>query len=209
MEALHALVGSTEGVTLLAVENCPDSNWNAAWEASNLPSGLPLDMCIVPDCAFGSGTHPTTRMLMDQMLSLGGGFMSGRRVLDNGCGSGILGILAARLGASSVRAVDMDEKSVASTRANAERNAVRVEALLGSVPPEDNYDLIFSNIHRNVLLAQMPLYARCLGPGGELWLSGFYEADCPPLEEAARNAGLVQLSAQSQDGWWMLRFLQQ
>ena len=209
MRALRELVDATEGVSLASVEECPDTNWNATWEAENMPHDLPLDLQIVPDCAFGSGTHPTTRMLLDLMLSLGSGFMSGRRVLDNGCGTGILAILAARLGAASVRAVDMDEKSVASTRANAARNGVQVQVEQGTMPPEGDYGLILSNIHRNVLLSQMPLYARFLTHGGELWLSGFYESDCQPLVDAAAVENLKLMEQRQSEEWCMLRFMRE
>ena len=207
--AINELVRTTDGVSLLSLEQCPDNNWNAAWEAENIPHDLPLGISIVPDCAFGSGTHPTTCMLLNSMLSLGSAFMSGRQVLDNGCGTGILAVLAARLGAASVRAVDMDEKSVASTRANAARNGVAVDVVQGTEPVEGHYDLILSNIHRNVLLAQMPLYARFLNHGGELWLSGFYEPDCQPLVEAATCQNLKLLERRHIGGWCMLRFIRE
>ena len=207
--ALDELVGATDGVSLVSIERCPDANWNVVWEAEHLPHDLPLGIQIVPDCAFGSGTHPTTRMLLSSMLSLGSAFMSGRHVLDNGCGTGILAVLAARLGAASVRAVDMDPHSVASTRANAARNGVAVDVVQGTEPVEGHYDLILSNIHRNVLLGQMPLYARFLTQGGELWLSGFYESDCQPLVEAAALENMKLLEQHCSDGWCMLRLLRE
>ena len=100
----------------------------------------------------------------------------------------------------------MDEHSVSSTRDNALRNDVVVDVRLGDTPPQGVYDLILSNIHRNILLQQMPLYARYLAPQGELWLSGFLEDDCPALLQAAETVGLHLVQSVSRREWRMLRF---
>lgn len=221
--ALHRLVRETEGVEIVGVSECPDENWNAVWEAEHgeweIAIGGEEDralmhddeadvhdgtVVIVPHCAFGAGYHETTSMLTGEMIRRGARWMHGRHVLDNGSGTGVLGIVAARLGAAQVVAVDIDEKSVESTRLNAERNDVTVDARLGKVPPEGEYDLILSNIHRNILMEQMPLYARYLRQGGEVWLSGFYEDDCAQLVAAAEQAGLQPVARQENGEWRML-----
>ena len=206
--SLRQDVAATEGVTLLALRHCPDQNWNATWEEEHPEFTLQVageDLTIVPHCAFGAGYHETTSMMLDA-LAAGRLWLHGKRVLDNGCGTGVLGIAAARLGAKCVSAVDVDEHSVVSTRDNALRNGVSVDVRLGDTPPQGTYDLILSNIHRNVLLRQMPLYARYLAPQGELWLSGFLEDDCPALIQAAEAAGLRFVQSLSRHEWRLLRF---
>lgn len=200
-EALRALIDETEGVTLLGIEDCPDENWNATWEAEHPEEHLPMDVTIVPHCAFGNGHHETTGMMIDALL---GADLQGKQVLDNGCGTGVLGIMAAKCGAEAVYAVDIDEKSVENTRENAARNGVSIEVGLGSEPRPGNYDLILSNIHRNILMAQMPLYARYLSAGGEVWLSGFLEEDCAPLIEEAAKYGMQHTATHERGEWRML-----
>ncbi|MBQ1874851.1 MAG: 50S ribosomal protein L11 methyltransferase [Paludibacteraceae bacterium] len=186
-----------------SVEACPDENWNAQWEAEHGIQKLPMGVQIIPHCAFGAGHHETTGMMIDALMTRD---LSGQTVLDNGCGTGVLGILAKRRGAKEVIAVDIDDKSVQNTRENAALNQVAIEARLGDTPPEGTYDLILSNIHRNILIAQMSLYAKYLRKGGELWLSGFLAEDCEAIVEAAKREGLEQTHRQSRGEWQMLQF---
>lgn len=213
-----------EGQTIVRIEQCPDDNWNATWEAEHPMVELPDGVRIVPHCAFGAGHHETTGMLVDHILQLRDAYakieenyikdhpkeeklppFAEEVVLDNGCGTGVLGIYAAKYGAK-VTAVDIDDKSVVNTVENAKLNGVTIDARLGNVPPEGEYSLILSNIHRNILLEQMPLYAKYLVPGGLLFLSGFYEADVKPLVAAAEAAGLQWEETDSRGEWFMLVF---
>lgn len=210
--------------SVTAIEDVPDQNWNAGWEAEHPMEELPDGVKIIPHCAFGAGHHETTGMLIEHIMQLRDIYQEGENeyiknhpdetpllpfeeetVLDNGCGTGVLGIYAAKYGAT-VTAVDIDDKSVANTLENAELNGVTIDARLGNVPPEGEYSLILSNIHRNILLEQMPLYAKYLMPGGLLFLSGFYEADVKPLVEAAEAAGLQWEETDSRGDWYMLVF---
>ena len=125
-------------------------------------------------------------------------------ILDMGTGTGVLAIMAAKLGAEKVVAVDIDENSVKNARENAEANDVTIDVRLGANVPEGTYNLIMANIHRNILLAQMADYARTLIIGGELWLSGFYDADCPTLIAAAAAQGLQHISTRENGEWRML-----
>ena len=211
--SVEALVAETEGVRIGAIEECPDENWNATWEAETGVQNIVIGekgeeetVEIVPHCAFGAGYHETTSMLIETMQARGKKWMQGKRVLDNGCGTGILGIVAAKMGAAEVVAVDIDENSVRSTRENAERNGVGIDVRLGDTPPEGEYDLILSNIHRNILVAQMPLYAERLKQGGEVWMSGFYEGDCESLIAAAEQVGLTMVGKTTRGDWVLLRF---
>ena len=191
------------GQTVRAVNVLPDQNWKAAWEAEHPVVELPLGVRITPHCAFGAGYHETTAMMIDALLETD---LTGKTVLDMGCGTGVLAIFAWKRGAARVIAVDIDDKSVDNTRENAEANGVTLDVRQGDTPPEDRYDLIMANIHRNILLAQMPDYARFLKPGGALWLSGFYAEDVEALTKAARDCGLLLSDHTHRAEWQRLAF---
>ena len=219
--ALQALVAQTEGVSLLSVEECPDENWNAVWESEHAAEQLPMDVVIIPHCAFGAGHHETTGMMIDALMERD---LTGYQVLDNGCGTGVLGIFAAKRGADSVLAIDIDDKSVENTLENAARNGVTICALQGTLETltdarvrrrhpllkdqiangqiVQSFDLILANIHRNILLSQLPLYAQL---SKEVWLSGFYEQDAPVLIAAAEKVGLHVVGHNQRNGWSMLQ----
>ncbi len=206
---IQSQITHTEGATLLSVEEVPDENWNAAWEAEHPVQELPLGVKIIPHCAFGAGYHETTSMMIDALIA-DSQKIKAQHVLDNGCGTGVLGIFAKKLGADYVLAVDIDDKSVLNTQENAALNDVTLDICLGdltsfhhSIIPSFNY--ILSNIHRNVLLAQMPLYAQLVAPGGELWISGFYESDCPTLITAAETCHFHHLATIANGDWRMIK----
>ena len=206
-QALNALITNTEGVSLLSIEECEDINWNATWEAEHEIVDLPLGVRITPHCAFGAGHHETTSMMIEALMEAQeqGYFAQDRHVLDMGCGTGVLGIMAKKCGATSVVAVDIDDKSVTNTLENAEANDVTLDVRLGSTPPDGAYDLILANIHRNILVEHMPAYAKSLQQGGELWLSGFYAEDIPHLTKAAEAAGLQHIETRNTNEWQWLR----
>ena len=206
-EAIQELLSQTEGVLLLGTEQCEDINWNAAWEAEHEIIELPLGVRITPHCAFGAGHHETTSMMIEALLQAqaDGLFAHPTTVLDMGCGTGVLGIMAKKCGATDVVAVDIDDKSVANTQENAVANAVELDVRLDSTPPEGHYDLIMANIHRNILLAQMPAYAAYLKANGELWLSGFYEEDVAVLSQAAHECGLCVVETRNTNEWHWIR----
>ena len=193
---------------LLSMEACADENWNAVWEASHEVEQLPLGVRITPHCAFGAGHHETTAMMIDALVNSQQPMANGQQptILDMGTGTGVLAIMAAKLGAKHVVAVDIDENSVRNAQENAAANGVKIDVRLGANVPNGAYDLIMANIHRNILLNQLPDYARTLNPGGELWLSGFYESDCEALIRAAVAHGLHH-SATRQNGEWRMLVL--
>ena len=198
-------IGKEDGsVDWLGVDACPDEDWNAAWEAEHPVQELPLGVRIVPHCAFGAGHHETTSMLIESLL---GADVMGKDVLDHGTGTGVLAIFAKRLGAAHVVAVDIDEKSVENAKENAALNGEEIEVLHSSAFSFQHsvFDLILANIHRNILLEYMPQYAEALREGGELWLSGFYEADCAALKEAAESAGLQVMDVLANAEWRLMR----
>lgn len=206
-EVIEQLIAQTDGVMLINWENCPDENWNAQWEAEHACMELPLGVLITPHCAFGAGHHETTSMMIAALLEAreNGWFTSNRNVLDMGCGTGVLGIMAKKCGATQVVAVDIDEKSVTNSLENAQSNNVALDVRLGSTPPEGEYDLILANIHRNILIAHMPAYANSLKVDGELWLSGFYQEDIAYLTQAAEQVGLTHIETRNTNEWQWLR----
>lgn len=196
-----------EAITFEALD-CPDENWNATWEAEHPVEELPMGVRIVPHCAFGAGHHETTSMMVEALLALSPDCLEGAEVLDMGCGTGVLGIFAAKLGAK-VLAVDIDDKSVVNTQENAALNGVSLDARLGSEVPAGRYDLILANIHRNILIAMMHDFAASLQPGGQLWLSGFYAEDVVPILQEAARYGLHLSAHHTKGDWQMLKLKKQ
>lgn len=207
-EAIQELLSQTEGVLLLGTEQCEDINWNAAWEAEHEIIELPLGVRITPHCAFGAGHHETTSMMIQALLQAkeSSFFAHPTTVLDMGCGTGVLGIMAKKCGATDVVAVDIDDKSVANAHENAMANHTTLDIRLGSTPPDGPFDLIMANIHRNILIQQMPAYARNLTTNGQLWLSGFYAEDIPYLVAAAEEEALYLTHTHTRGEWQMLQF---
>lgn len=201
--AISVQLANTKGAILTGIQECSDENWNAVWEEEHPMQELPLGVKIIPHCAFGAGHHETTSMMIEALLA---NSLEGKRVLDHGTGTGVLAIFAKRLGAEEVVAVDIDDKSVVNARENAALNAIELDVRLGDTPPEEPFDLILANIHRNILLANMSRYAGCLREKGQLWLSGFYEEDCPVLVKSAETNGLHLITKHSNGEWRMLEF---
>lgn len=208
------------------VELVREQNWNAEWESGFEPivvggevtvrpprhRDLPrtrYNIVIDPQMSFGSGHHQTTSMIIEQLLE-DRKRLKGKALLDMGCGTGILAIVAAKLGAAvPVHAVDIDPRCVRSTEANARRNRIphKVIAVCGdaAVLIRGQYDVILANINRNILLADMGSYVRALKPqGGTLLLSGFYRNDIPLLLEKAASFGLTETARRSRDDWALL-----
>lgn len=213
-----------------STESVPDQNWNAAWEEEGFEPievkkvvtiydahhtsdpdifSTPLNIGIEARNAFGTGNHETTRLMVESILEQP---LDGRRVLDCGCGTGILAITALRCGAKEAVAFDIDEWSAENTRHNAELNGVgdRIEVLCGDAHVlshvEGIFDVILANINRNILLEDMPRYHDVLTRGGALILSGFYEEDAPLLLKKAEAMGLHEISRKTDNGWCSLAF---
>ena len=206
------------------VEEAEDRDWNEQWEQEgfepiivddrlvihdgrHLPAA-PLSLAVEIDAklAFGTGTHETTQMVCATMLDLFESQQSEiKRVLDCGCGTGILGIVAMKLGAQDCVSYDIDEWSVDNTRHNAVINCVELTPLLGDASilheVEGTFDLVMANINRNILLQDMPLFREKMAPGGRLVLSGFYTDDISLLTAKAATLGLSMTAQRENNGW--------
>lgn len=169
---------------------------------------LPVDITIDTEQAFGTGTHETTQMIIDWLASED---IEGKRVLDCGCGTGILSITASKLGAAGVTAYDIDDWSVRNTTHNASVNhADNINVLQGDASVIDSlkgsFHVIMANINRNTLLNDMPAFRKALAEDGRMVLSGFYPDDADMIVEKAESLGLV-LDSLTSGEWCMLSFV--
>ena len=201
-------------------------NWNRLWEQGFQPivvdgkvtvkapfnADVPrtrFNIWIDPRMAFGTGYHHTTFMMMQRMLALEE-FIRDRTVVDMGCGTAILAILAAKMRARKVFAVDIDAVAARSAWGNCRWNKVgtRVETACGdaSLLQMGTYDVLLANIHRNIILQDLPTYCRSLRKGGHMLLSGFYEADVPAIRQAAEALGLVFAGQSAREDWACVEF---
>lgn len=202
------------------------ANWNLQWEQSFTPIVVDgkvtvrapfnenvrrtrFNILIEPRMAFGTGYHDTTFMMIRAMLGMENDIRD-KTVMDMGCGTAILGILAAKMRASKVYAVDIDAVAARSAFDNAIRNRVsrRVESYCGdaSLLQMGKYDVLLANINRNILIQDMNTYARSLRRGGTLVTSGFYIRDIPLLRDAAEAAGLSYSGEDSRNDWACVTF---
>ena len=204
------------------INEIPVENWNAHWESSfqpivvgdytvrapfHLQKTTAYELIIEPKMSFGTGHHQTTQLMMTHALEID---MRGKSVLDMGCGTGILGILAADLGAKSVLAIDIESWCVENTIENAERNRCIhiVKPIRGDVDMvAETYDLIFANINRNTLIRHIPHYAKRLQRQGILLLSGFYQTDLLAITQVCNTNGLNFQSNTKLDDWVCAKYV--
>lgn len=202
-------------------------NWNMEWEKNYDPvvvgdqcivratfheprPEFPYEIIITPKMSFGTGHHATTWQVLNYQLKLD---HQGKKVIDVGCGTGALAIMAHKRGAAEIAAVDIDDWCIENSAENFSLNACEhVSLKLGGIeviPVTEQFDIMLANINKNVLLEQMRDYYQRLAADGVLILSGFYEEDIPDLRDAAEQLGLQYMDQSERNRWAMLAFKKQ
>ena len=200
-------------------------DWNAEWEKnyfqpivlgeecvihSTFHTDVPkarYDILIDPKMAFGTGYHQTTCHMLRAILASD---MKGKSVLDMGCGTALLAILARKHGATDVVAIDIDEFAYENAKENVVLNdTADIEVRLGgaeAIKEDDSFDFVIANINRNILLADMANYVQCMHAGSQIFISGFYTEDMEVLKEEAARNGLRYMDYAEDNRWAMMRF---
>jgi ribosomal protein L11 methyltransferase len=200
-----------------------DKNWNEEWERNYPPvlldkkiyvrtsfhpsrEKVEYEILIDPKMSFGTGHHDTTSLMLQQMLNIE---FDGRRVLDMGCGSGILSIFASMRGAETTEAIDIDEWAFRNSEENCAANHVsNVRVVQGDASSISGnaYDVILANINRNIILQDLEIYVKKLVPGGHLLISGFLQEDETIINEAASRFKLKAVSTKRSGNWSSLHY---
>ena len=204
---------------LLLFEKVEKQNWNEEWEKHvdpiivddtvlvraafhQLNRKFPIEIVITPKMSFGTGHHQTTHLMLSNQLKID---HKGKRVMDAGCGTAILSVMASKVGAKHVEAFDIDEWSVLNGKENAEVNdAPNIRIQQGTIADmrfSESFDIVLANINKNVLLAEVEQYASHLVPGGLLLISGFFMKDIPDLVLAAGKVGFTEVSRSDMEMW--------
>lgn len=194
-------------------------NWNEEWEKSYEPiivddkcviraefhqieKEYPYSITITPKMSFGTGHHQTTYLMIKAQMAMD---HKDKMVMDAGCGTAILSVMASKLGAKKVEAFDIDEWSVINGKENTEVNQCHNinirQGMISELTFEDNYDIILANINKNILLQELPQYVAYLNPDGFILLSGFYEKDIPDLMARAHQYQLKHISSDVRENW--------
>ena len=208
------------------VVEAEDKDWNEEWEKNFFQPIVIGDRCCIhstfhkdtpqteyeilinPQMAFGTGHHETTSSIISELLEAD---LQGKSVLDMGCGTSILAILASMRGADPITAIDIDDWCVNNSRDNIALNGIEnitvewgdANLLKGRAP----FDVIIANINRNILLADMAQYAACMHPGSELFMSGFYVQDIPVIQEKAESLGMEFIHHREKNNWAAVKFI--
>ncbi len=206
-------------------QEAEDKDWNEEWEKNYFKPLVVDGRCVVsstfhkdvptaeyaitidPRMSFGTGHHATTSQMISEILDCD---MQGKNVLDMGCGTSILAILACMRGAKQCTAIDNDEWCVTNSLENIELNHIdNINVMLGdasTLADKGPFDVIIANINRNILLADMRYYAERMTPGATLFMSGFYVEDIPIIREEAERLGLTFDHARDLNRWAAVKF---
>ena len=208
------------------VQEAEDKDWNEEWEKNFFQPIVIGDRCCIhstfhkdtpqteyeilinPQMAFGTGHHETTSSIINELLDAD---LKGKSVLDMGCGTSILAILASMRGADPITAIDIDDWCVNNSRDNIELNGIsNITVELGDanlLKGREPFDVIIANINRNILLADMAQYAACMHSGSELYMSGFYVQDIPAIQEKAESLGMEFIHHREKNNWAAVKFV--
>ncbi|ULC58806.1 50S ribosomal protein L11 methyltransferase [Flaviramulus sp. BrNp1-15] len=222
LDDIHIL-NSKEFKITYTFEDIEQTNWNAEWEKNFNPiivddqcsvrapfhekPDTKYDIIIEPKMSFGTGHHETTHMMIQHILK---NDFEGKSVLDMGCGTGVLAILAEMKGAKPIDAVDYDNWCYLNSLENVERNNCKHITVIegdASVLKNKKYDIIIANINRNILLQDMKTYVSCLNDKGMLFLSGFYNDDIPLIQTECGRHLLKFAEKLERNNWVSLKFL--
>lgn len=207
-------------------EESEDKNWNEEWEKNyfqpiiihnrciihstfhqDIPT-MEYDILINPQMAFGTGHHETTSLVIGELLDSD---LKDKSVLDMGCGTSILAILARMRGAKPITAIDIDTWCVENSKENIELNNVSdITVELGDasiLAGKGPFDVVIANINRNILLNDMKFYVARMNPGATLYMSGFYTEDIPLIKEEAERLGLSFVHHKEKNNWAVVRFI--
>ena len=200
-------------------QEMPNINWNEEWEKNfspinvedkvliraefHEPNPAMEEIIIQPKMSFGTGHHPTTHLMIQQMLEMD---FTDKKVLDMGCGTSVLAIYAKMKGAKDVLAIDIDEWSIENSKENAERNNVELRIELGTAENlgKEKFDIILANINRNILISDIPTYVKDMNQGSELLLSGLCFFDVADILEVCTEQGLKLKNKQQREEWCSL-----
>ncbi|WP_292010280.1 50S ribosomal protein L11 methyltransferase [Chryseobacterium sp.] len=203
-------------------QEMPNINWNEEWEKNFSPINIDdkvliraefhesvpgmHEIIIQPKMSFGTGHHPTTHLMIQQMMEMD---LKDKKILDMGCGTSVLAIYAKQQGAGNVTAIDIDEWSVENSKENAVRNGVELHIELGTAENlgKENFDIILANINRNILISDIPTYVSVLNDGGQLLLSGLCFFDVDDILEVCKENKL-ELKKQIQREEWVSLLLE-
>ena len=228
-EALKSMVADfplPDTTVEYTIAEAEDKDWNEEWEKNFFQPIVIGDRCCIhstfhkdtpqteyeilinPQMAFGTGHHETTSSIISELLEAD---LQGKSVLDMGCGTSILAILASMRGADPITAIDIDDWCVNNSRDNIALNGIEnitvewgdANLLKGRAP----FDVIIANINRNILLADMAQYAACMHSGSELFMSGFYVQDIPVIQEKAESLGMEFIHHREKNNWAAVKFI--
>ena len=217
------ILKSEEFVISHEFETIAQTNWNAEWEKNFNPIvvddqcairapfheafDVEYDIVIEPKMSFGTGHHETTHMMIQHILATD---FTNKSVLDMGCGTGVLAILAEKKGATSLEAIDIDNWCYLNSLENVSRNDCHhINVLEGDAYLLDGkrFDVVIANINRNILLNDLSTYVTCLNENGSLFLSGFYDSDCELIETTCNQLNLKLDNKLTRNNWVALKFV--
>jgi len=221
LEAINILK-SEEFTISFEQEEIEQTNWNSEWEKNfnqievdgivsvrapfHENPNLEYDIVIEPKMSFGTGHHETTHLMIQHLLAID---VADKKVLDMGCGTGILAIFAEMRGAKPIDAIDIDQWCYENSIENVERNkCTETSVFVGeaSLLKGKSYDVIIANINRNILLNDMNAYIDCLNDGGTLLLSGFYKEDIPVIDAEVTKYPMTQVSFKERNNWVAVKY---
>lgn len=220
-DELASIILPFEGISFSYIHtHLETKNWNEEWERNFFQPiavgnqvvirspfhkeypAMPIEVIIAPKMAFGTGHHETTSMMIEHILEMD---MHGKRVLDMGCGTGILGILASMKGAGEVVGIDIDDWCVDNSRENCEINNIKnmqlIQGIAESLEELKPFDIILANINRNILLNDLPSYVKKLKNKGEIILSGFYQTDLEVIDKCIGTLHLTKIKEKENNKW--------